>query len=339
MRRQFPGKPFRIACVVLLVMMTVFCAAICVWGAKYFTESPFRSSLVFSETSVASSGDDGSLVVVDLSKRRVSVLAPDFKVTTVIRGGTRSGDGFFSAEYAVVYKGRIYISDVLYALSGTQVEAERIMRFSMAGAYEATVFEKHYSQPEMPLYLGYISSLRAGGMLTFLLKGDNELSLYSIEGDGAVFLRSVDNVPNIRHTLYSEAAGTILVSTKEGVLYEEADGAFTEIKSWTDSTGERIYWDLAASAGGVCFATDIGGNLIARLDDDSVVVDCSLLSEDAVVMRLSIMARRSHTQDTTRYTSPEQTASCCLPQRTPNIQQSILQLDLLSGYQPHSSLR
>jgi predicted MFS family arabinose efflux permease len=273
----------------LWILLASFSLIFTLFHQQYLFENPFSTQRTFVAPSFVTASDRGTALVIDNSKTRISVLNSDHRITATIQGGVQSDRGFYYAVYAVTDGKKIYIADTRYTGTGTKIAAERIMQYSMSGNFEKVLYRVDYSEDNMPLQTGNISSLQLSEKgLTFLQKEGDKLSLYQITDGQATLVRSLPTTAYIHHTLYNAAKDTISFTTKDGLLYSESSGSFAATMNWSGSQGDHIFWELAADSSGQVYCTDIGSGHIIKLSDQSAVIDVgSLTGEGAFVYRLS----------------------------------------------------
>ncbi|WRS28984.1 MFS transporter (plasmid) [Oscillospiraceae bacterium MB08-C2-2] len=282
-KRLWYKKTILIGLVLILLLVGVL-------GRRCFAENPLEKQRSFVSPSYVSTGSDGTMVVVDKSKTRVSLINPQGEVIATINGGVRSDRNFYYAEYACTDGRKIYICDVLYTSIGTEVMAERIFQYDLSGRFERIVFEQTYSDGEMPLQKGYLSSVRAdGGELNFLLGKPEMLGLYRAAPEGAELIRSLStvHVPYRHFSVYDPVSRTISLSDKRGLLYTEKKGTLVQIKDWSESRGERVYWELASTGDGQLYAADPATRQVVRISDERPLIPAELAQENRILYRLS----------------------------------------------------
>ncbi len=148
----------------------VLCAALALANRGLLMQHPLSAQLEFASPSYASPVPGGGLAVVDNSKRRVALLDGQYKVTTVINGGSTSETGFFYAESAVSDSKSIFVSRSAIRAPACGCPVSACSSFPRSGRFERwPVSSVHTTDPGAPMQLGNILSLRAdGGRLTFL---------------------------------------------------------------------------------------------------------------------------------------------------------------------------
>lgn len=249
----------------------------------FLSENPLRATHAFAQPSFAVTAQDGTLLVVEKSKTSLSVLR-DGKVAVTISGGKSEG-GFYYAEYAAADAEYLYVADVRLSESGSGVEAERIMRYTRDGRFDSVLFQIDYGE-DMPLQYGNIRSLQAfDGVLTFLLKSEDALELYSLVQGVPSYIRSVKmgEAEGGRHLYYNAAADAVCMMTMRGELFVEKDGALSLLRSWAGDGMACVPWEIASDRDGVLYVTDLSRRCVARLPEYK-----SIFKTGQVAHRLSI---------------------------------------------------
>jgi len=274
----------------LIVIVAAFCIVLA--GRSLLSEIPLPGQRSFSSPSYVSVSENDTMLVIDSSKKRVSVLDSDRAVTTTITGGVRSDTGFYYAEYAVSDGKSIYIADVRFSSGGTKIASEHIMQYSLSGRFEKMIYAVDYEDADMPMQYGNIASVQIrDGKLTFLRKSETDISLYAVEDGTAELLRSVPlgEIQYVHHNmLYNVAEDMMIFTTKDGKMFTESDGGFVLTADWSDSRGETVIWTLAADQNGQVYYTDIGAGTITRLaDGTNVLAGRGIPAEEAIIYRLA----------------------------------------------------
>jgi MFS family permease len=213
-------------------------AVVAYYGRDFLNEYPWVVSRSFDGASQVVTGGDGTVVVTDSGKTRVSVLSGYEIIATIY--GMKQAEGFFYAERTAVGGGKVYIADVKYAEGSTRVAAERILQFSMDGEFERFVFERLYEGDEMPLQYGNIMDMRFyGGRLTFMIKDGEYLRLYEIKGERADTLRriSIRSTPYLCNAVYDPDRDTAYAVSKDGLLYKSGIARFEPMSDFRGDTG------------------------------------------------------------------------------------------------------
>ena len=271
---HFRPKKIIIALWLVLLLISSYMAFS---GADALRENPFIKQREYSSPSFVSVGGD-KVLVIDDSKKRVSVLNERYEITATIYGGVRTGTGFYYTDFAVTDGNHIYISDICYSDAGTRISRERIVRYLSDGSFDGVVYEIDYSAGEMPKQKGNITFLDIiDGAPYIIEKSGSVLTLSRIDGGGAVPVRSVDTagLGDVQYTYYSQAAGKILFTTKNGRMFSESGDGFELIRDFSGSTGEFMICEIAADSSGRIFCTDIGSNRIVEAPGFETFVDVS----------------------------------------------------------------
>jgi len=234
-------------------------------GRGMLGENPLETTRVFEDPSHAVTGPDGSLLVTDSGKTRVSVLTGG-AVSATIRGGRETG-GFFYAEHIASDGGKVFIADVKYEDGSTRVEFERILQFTSGGRFERTLFEYTY-QNNKPFQYGNILDMRVhGSALFFIFSKDETLELYNILNGTPTLLRviSAANAPHLCSAFYDASSDIIYAVSRDGIIYAEnrADG-LTVLMDKSESG--IIPWEIATDTDGNIYITDLASRRIINAD-------------------------------------------------------------------------
>jgi len=246
-------------------------------GRGMLTENPFETVRTFNGPSHAVSSADGSLLVTDGGKTRVTVLSEN-KISATITG-TKDSGGFFYAERMAVVGGKVYIADVKYAEGNTAVESERILRFTARGRFEKVLFERTYDD-DKPLQYGNILDMRASdGDLFFIMRSGETLELYSLadEAPSLLCVISTETAPHIRCAVYDVFTDKVYAVSKTGLIYAEntAGGPLAPMQSGLEVISDMsetggIPWDVAADSGGNVYFTNLSERAVTNLSGNTV---------------------------------------------------------------------
>ena len=271
-RRRWPS---RIGVFFIIAFLTIIYI-----GRDMLLENPFEIERVFNQPSHAVTATDGSLLVIDGGKTRVTRLK-DRKVSATIAGG-KSEKGFFYAEHMASDGDKIYIADVNYTEGSTKVKAERIIQFSTLGRFEKVLYERTYTD-DTPLQYGNIVDMRLhDGILMFLMKNGDALELYGFEDGKASLIRSVDTVeaPYLCSATYDAFADTVYAVAKNGLIYVENEDGLAMIRDLSD-TGD-VPWKMASDSMGSVYFTNLTDRGVTLMDGQKA------FSTDSIVYRLYI---------------------------------------------------
>lgn len=160
-------KPIQKKWIIILSILCIILLAGCLIGRDLFTDTPFETARIFYGPSGVFAGENGSVFVIDDSKKSVLLINEDAKLEHVIRGGSDAEDQFYYAsQVAQGEDGSIYIAEARYAGKGTLIKQERIFQYDAQGKDPRMIYCIDYEDNatvEAPLQYGNIQSMRVLG--------------------------------------------------------------------------------------------------------------------------------------------------------------------------------
>jgi predicted MFS family arabinose efflux permease len=291
--------------VILAVVLIIAALLVVFYKRDLLTENPFELSRAFYSPSHAITATDGSLLVTDMGKTRVTLVNPAGEAVATVFG-SKNREGFFYAEHIAydVETKRIFVADVKYGL-GTRVASEAILSYSMNGDFEGIMFKRFYSDGEKPLQFGNILDMRVyNGVLSFIMADNDVIKLYSFNTNNEPVLQreiGITNSPFLANAVYDALSDKLYAVSKNGMIYEEIDSTMQLLSDMSDSgdipweiasCGERHYITNLADPGlinakgerlidteGIIFRLDINDSQTITFTDNESVFQAAMTGE------------------------------------------------------------
>ncbi|MBN1501535.1 MAG: HAMP domain-containing protein [Spirochaetes bacterium] len=255
---------------ILLILTVIF-------NSSYIFSNPFSSRLI-TEYPSFSSGNAGTLYVIDQSLRRIIRSDLNGKIKYVIMGGSRDEQSFYNAtELAADKNENIYVINKELDSDGFYMIKESIIQYNSDAEPLKTIFTKKYDSDYK------ISQLVQRGQLSGIQYRDNSISWFDIAPDGIfryIFDISADTVNSEKIADYKDA--NIFVSSV--ICYENDRYAYVtkqgEIFSLEKGQSVKIYsaaglnstpWKIKSDRNSNIYFSDLYDGSIKKIDSDGSI--------------------------------------------------------------------
>lgn len=218
--------------------------------------------------SMAVSGQDGCLFVIDQSGKRFYKVDQKERIVFLQNGKRKSGNHFYEIKDLTTDKdGNIYILDIRRRDTGRRVESERILKYSPKGKFQSVIYQVDYGEKTVLKNNIY--------KLDFI---SDTLAWFQFTPDGYEICRENGekkeyNYPDASNMLVDFSLNPVTgchgYLTKLGEIYEETEkGELVKVYSIEGKEGYFIPWDLAYDKNGVLYYADIGQRAIFQVGKD-----------------------------------------------------------------------
>ena len=243
--------------IVISVLILVFISVFSFVNKDIFQMLPFRNAYVFAGPSNIFAGKNGNLYLIDKAKKKIVIADADTDYIGELNGGSLTDAFYYASLVCDDEDGNIYVADVVYNGRGTQLGAERILKFNAEGKYVDVLFEQAYEEAEAPFQYGKIVELKEkNGKLQFLLLRDGAIDYYTISVSGGD--------PDVEHwdadydfsdVAYDSVQDRMIITTRQGdMLALDKDG---EEEVLFKGNGTEIPWNVTVDEQGRIYFTEL----------------------------------------------------------------------------------
>lgn len=243
--------------IIISILVLVCIAVFAIVNRDVFKMMPFKNAYVFSGPSNVFAGKNGNIYLIDAAKKKVVIANKELKYTGELDGGSLADDFYYASLVCDDAEGNIYIADVVYNGRGTQIGAERILKFNAERGYVDTLFEQTYEEEDAPFQYGNIVELKEkDGELQFLLIEDGAIGQYTVSTSGSY--------PAITHwnanydfsdAAYDETEDRMIISTRQGNIIALDERGNEEILF--KGNGTEIPWNVTVDEQGQIYFTEL----------------------------------------------------------------------------------
>lgn len=222
-----------------------------------FQMLPFQNAYVFAGPSNVFAGKNGKLYLIDKAKKKIVVADAEAEYIGELNGGSLTDAFYYASLVCDDADGNIYVADVVYNGKGTQLGAERILKFDADGNYVDALFEQTYEEAEAPFQYGKIVELKEeDGSLQFLLLKDGMIDQYTLSVSGGT--------PDVVHwnadydfsdVAYDSVQERMIITTRQGdMLALDKYGKETVLFK---GNGMEIPWNVTVDEQGQIYFTEL----------------------------------------------------------------------------------
>lgn len=243
---------------IIISTLVLVCIAVFTFvNRDVFQMLPFQNAYTFAGPSNVFAGKKGNLYLIDKAKKKVVIADSEAEYIGELNGGSLTDDFYYASLVCDDADGNIYIADVVYNGRGTQLGAERILKFDAECNYMATLFEVNYNEEEAPFQYGNIVELKEqDGQLQFLLLEDGAVNKYTVStASGATVTRHWDADYDFSDVAYDELRNRMIISTRQGDLIAlDKDGREEVLFK---GNGTEIPWNVTVDEQGEIYFTEL----------------------------------------------------------------------------------
>lgn len=253
-----------------LLALTIAASAVFVRHLPLLQETPFAWTRAWQTPSAVAVAADGSMAVVENSKRMVSVTDPQGRLRACIRGGSYDTDSFYYAEHVATDGESVVIAEVRHAQNSTFVLGERLLRYDMDGNRLEVLYAVEYERQEQPRQLGRIRSVKLGhGRISFAWANGMTAGASVCENGAARELFAVTLTgDDVLRAAFEPATGTLGFTTKKGGLGMAQDGGSIRWLAYGD--GQRVPWSVDVTPGGQLLVSELVGGSVEAVTGETV---------------------------------------------------------------------
>lgn len=222
-----------------------------------FQMLPFQNAYVFAGPSNVFAGKNGNLYLIDKAKKKIVVADAEAEYIGELNGGSLTDAFYYASLVCDDTDGNMYVADVVYNGRGTQLGAERILKFDAKGNYVDVLFEQTYEEAEAPFQYGKIVELKEkDGALHFLLLKDGVIDQYTLSVSGGT--------PEVVHwnadydfsdVAYDNVQNRMIITTRQGdMLALDKHGKETVLFK---GNGTEIPWNVTVDEQGQIYFTEL----------------------------------------------------------------------------------
>ncbi len=222
-----------------------------------FQIPPFQNAYVFAGPSNIFMGKNGNLYLIDKAKKKIVIADSEADYIGELNGGSLTDAFYYASLVCDDADGNIYVADVVYSGRGTQLGAERILKFDAEGKYVDVLFEQTYEEAEAPFQYGNIVELKeTDGELQFLLLRDGAIDQYtlSVSGGNPDVVRW-DTDYDFSDVAYDSVQNRMIITTRQGdMLALDKDGKEEVL---FQGSGTEIPWNVTVDNYGQIYFTEL----------------------------------------------------------------------------------
>lgn len=222
-----------------------------------FQMFPFQNAYAFAGPSNIFTGRNGNLYLIDKAKKKIVIADSDADYIGELNGGSLKDAFYYASLVCDDADGNIYVADVVYNGRGTQLGAERILKFDAEGKYVDVLFEQTYEEADAPFQYGNIVELKEkDGELQFLLLRNGAIDCCTLSvtgGEPDVVRWNADY--DFSDAAYDSVQERMIITTRQGDMLALDKNGKEEVLF--KGNGTEIPWNVTVDKYGQIYFTEL----------------------------------------------------------------------------------